>query len=78
MVWAFVLSLSMAAASVTGLVTDTTGGVVSGATVVVQSGGHERQTVTGPDGRFTVDDAPDGTTLVIRAGGFAEQKQTVR
>src|SRR5439155_3616870 len=48
---------------------------VSGAAVTVKTGsGVELQAVTGPDGRFTFDRAPDGTaTLVVRAGGFAEK-----
>jgi outer membrane receptor protein involved in Fe transport len=47
--------------------------VVSGATVLVRSGsGSDRQTVTGPDGRFTLPTPSDQGTLLVRAGGFAE------
>ena len=71
---AFSLSLA-AAAPLTGVVRDQVGGAVVGAAVVVKpASGAERQTITGPDGRFTVD-MPDGedVTLVVRAGGFAEK-----
>ena len=64
--------------AVTGTVTDESGGVVSGAVVIVRSGATERQVVTGPDGRFTIN-APtaDSATLIVRAGGFAEVSQAV-
>jgi outer membrane receptor protein involved in Fe transport len=60
--------------TVSGVVKDESGGVVSGATVIVRgAAGVERQTITGPDGRFTVDvNAPADAALVVRAGGFAE------
>jgi outer membrane receptor protein involved in Fe transport len=63
---------------VTGVVRDEFGGVVSGASVVIRGqAGVERQTVTGPDGRFSIA-APVGTgTLVVRAVGFAEKEQTL-
>ena len=65
------------AASVSGIVHDTSGGVVSGAAVVVRSGsGSEQRTTTGPDGRFTIETAGSGeVTIVVRAGGFAEKTQ---
>src|SRR5262249_57546383 len=52
------------------------GGVVPGAVVIVRATSVERQVVTGPDGRFTID-APDGgdITVVVRAGGFAESSK---
>jgi outer membrane cobalamin receptor len=78
MLLAFLLSLSLAQAAVTGVVTDTTGGAVSGATVIARSAsGEERQAVTGPDGRFTIDNVPTGSTLIVRAGGFATREQAV-
>ncbi len=60
--------------ALTGVVRDQSGGVVSGAAVLVRStAGVERQTTTGPDGRFTLDVPSSGdTTLIVRAGGFAE------
>jgi outer membrane receptor protein involved in Fe transport len=63
----------------TGVVRDETGAVVSGAAVIVRSGDRvEQQTVTGPDGRFTLDGPlPPAATLVVRAGGFAERAQAV-
>ena len=71
------LALSLVQQTVTGVVRDQSGGVVSGATVIVRTNaGTEAQTVTGPDGRFTLETAPSaGATLVIRAGGFAEKRQ---
>jgi outer membrane receptor protein involved in Fe transport len=77
MLLALLLALSQAAPAITGVVRDTTGGAVPGASVLVQTGsGAERQTVTGPDGRFTIETAPDRqATIVVRAGGFAEKRQ---
>ena len=68
-----------AATPLTGVVRDSVGGAVVGAAVVIKpASGAERQTVTGPDGRFSVD-TPDGedVTLVVRAGGFAEKTARV-
>ena len=66
--------LTLAAASLSGIVHDSTGAVVVGASVIVRPAvGPERQTQTGPDGRFTVESPEDGdVTLIVRAGGFAE------
>lgn len=68
-----------AQSAVSGIVKDAAGGAVSGASVlVVGSGGLEQQTVTGPDGRFTLTTPPTGDlTLIVRAGGFAEWSQSV-
>jgi outer membrane receptor protein involved in Fe transport len=52
---------------------------VVNASVLVRpvGGGPERQTTTGPDGRFTVE-VPDGdVTLIVRAGGFAEKTERI-
>jgi outer membrane receptor protein involved in Fe transport len=66
------------AASLTGTVRDTTGSVVPGATVIVQSAaGPERQTLSGPDGRFKLAIGSGDVTLVVRAGGFAEFRRSV-
>jgi len=71
------LILAVAAASVSGVVHDSTGAVVVGASVIVRSGtGPDHQTTTGPDGRFTLEAPETGdVTLVVRAGGFAEKTQ---
>jgi outer membrane receptor protein involved in Fe transport len=64
--------------TISGVVHDSTGGVVSGAAVIVRAGGAERRVTTGPDGRFTVDVPETGQlTVVIRAGGFAEKTTQV-
>src|SRR5262245_2524162 len=65
--------------SITGVVKDSTGDVVSGAAVIVRGdSGPERRVMTGPDGRFTVD-APDAgeLTVIVRAGGFAEKTEKI-
>jgi outer membrane receptor protein involved in Fe transport len=70
---------ALAGSPVTGVVHDSTGGVVEGAVVVVRpASGLDRQAVTGPDGRFTVD-APEAgdLTLIVRAGGFGEARQPI-
>src|SRR5688572_19495186 len=68
-----------AQAAVSGIVKDEAGGAVSGALVlVIGSSGLEQQTVSGPDGRFTLAMPPTGDlTLTVRAGGFAEWTQPV-
>ena len=77
MIAAFILALS--AASISGVVHDTSGGAVSGAAVVVRAASGEQRTTTGPDGRFTIDVADAGdVTVVVRAGGFAEKTQQVQ
>ena len=77
MISAFILALT--AASISGVVHDTSGGAVSGAAVVVRAASGEQRTTTGPDGRFTIDvpDAGD-VTVVVRAGGFAEKTEQVK
>src|SRR6185503_4591948 len=76
----FCLVLPVAAhaqGTVSGVVKDASGAVVSGAAVSIRtSSGVEQHGVTGPDGRFVlVRPVPAGATLVIRAGGFAEKTQ---
>jgi iron complex outermembrane receptor protein len=72
------LALTAAQDGVSGVVLDQTGGAVAGATVIVRAAGTtEQQTVTGPDGRFRLDRVPEGATLVVRAGGFAEYEQSL-
>src|SRR5262245_8410947 len=71
------LSFALLAEAVTGTVKDSTGGAIAGAAVlVVTSAGTVEQTVTGPDGSFTLERTPEGSaTLTVRAGGFAEFSQ---
>lgn len=72
----FVLALSLAQASVTGTVRDATGGVVSGADVILRTDtGAEQQTITGQDGRFSFEVPADQATLIVRAAGFAPSEQ---
>jgi outer membrane receptor protein involved in Fe transport len=74
------LAAGGAAPSLSGVVRDPTGAVVPGAVVIVKAaaGGVERQVMTGPDGRFTVE-AEEGAdvTVIVRAGGFAEATRRV-
>jgi iron complex outermembrane receptor protein len=74
---AILLTLALAQAPLTGIVRDSTGGAVPGATVTIRTdAGPSAQTVTGPDGRFTFDRVPEGrATLVVLAGGFAQKEQ---
>jgi outer membrane receptor protein involved in Fe transport len=66
------------ATTLTGVVHDSSGGVVSGAAVIVRATGSEQRTTTGPDGRFSVDVTATGDVIVtVLAGGFAESKTTV-
>jgi outer membrane receptor protein involved in Fe transport len=77
---ALLLALTLAApGSVSGVVKDSTGAVVTGASVVVKPiSGSEHVATTGADGRFTVDMPVDGdVTVIVRAGGFAEKSQRV-
>ena len=68
MLLAFVLALGLADAPLTGIVKDSSGGVIPGATVLIQSDSATAQTVTGTDGRFSIDAAPrSGATLIVRA-----------
>jgi outer membrane receptor protein involved in Fe transport len=70
---------AFAQSAVSGVVRDGSGLVVAGAAVIVQgAGATEQRAVTGPDGRFEIArGVPGGATLVVRAGGFAEHRQTV-
>jgi outer membrane cobalamin receptor len=66
-------------ASIAGIVRDTTGQAVAGATVVVSRQGAEQEAVTGGDGRFDVPlpAASGPMTVVVRADGFAEARQSL-
>ena len=77
MIAALIWLLTAMPATISGLVHDSSGGAVVGAAVIVRpASGPERQTVTGADGRFTIE-LPDAesATLIVRAGGFAEKTQ---
>src|SRR5205809_448102 len=78
MVLAAILAAQVGIPSISGVVHDPSGAAVPGATVVARSiapgDASERQTRTGPDGRFTIDVPSRGeVVLIVRAGGFAEQ-----
>jgi outer membrane receptor protein involved in Fe transport len=65
-----------ARATITGVLRDSSGGAVAGAVVIVRTDGRgEQQTVTGPDGQFSLDVPAPGLVLIVRAGGFAEYQQ---
>ena len=75
----FLVSSALSASAqtgVSGVVKDSSGGVVAGAAVIARApSGSEQQTVTGPDGRFSFASVPSGATIVVRASGFAEKSQ---
>jgi len=74
---ALIWLLTAIPATVSGIVHDSSGGAVVGAAVIVRpASGPERQTVTGADGRFTIELPESGdATIIVRAGGFAEKTQ---
>ena len=75
MIAALMLAL---ATTLSGVVRDSSGGVVSGAAVIVRASGSELHATTGPDGRFSVDTPGTGeVTVIVRAGGFAEARSSV-
>ena len=75
LVFLLVFALSASAQTgVSGVVKDSSGGVVAGAAVIARGpSGPEQQTVTGPDGRFSFGSVPAGATIIVRASGFAEK-----
>ena len=77
MVLALLFALAQAAAGITGVVKDTAGQVIVGATVAVRApSGGLQQTVTDGEGRFTLATVPaEGAVLVVRAPGFADAQQ---
>ncbi len=78
MLLALLVAFGLAQADVAGVVRDSTGGVVSGATVTLQtSDGADEQTVTGPDGRFAFDEVTGADTVTVRAGGFGVVERPV-
>ena len=67
-----------APAAISGTVRDLSGSVVPGATIAVRDGAKEQQTVSGPDGRFTLNASTSSQiVLIVRATGFAELRHTV-
>jgi outer membrane receptor protein involved in Fe transport len=71
---------AVSAASVSGVISDSTGGVLAGATVVLRgvATGDERSIDTSSDGHFRIETATPGTYLVIvRRAGFSEAARTV-
>lgn len=70
----FGAAMAAEAADLTGVVHDVTGDVVRAAAVIARRiSGPERQVLTGPDGRFSLEIPPAGDlTIVVRAAGFAE------
>src|SRR6476620_2550531 len=63
-------------ATVAGVVHDSSGGAVVGAVVLARASRSEQQTVTGPEGRFTLEPpAGEEIVLIVRAGGFAESER---
>jgi iron complex outermembrane receptor protein len=64
----------------TGVVVDSTGGAISGATVIVrQPPAADHEVVTGADGQFTfpVDAGPAPIGILVRVPGFAESRTVV-
>ena len=67
------------AADLSGTVRDASGAALPGASVIVRApSGAEERTLTGPDGRFGAP-APNAgeVTLIVRAEGFAEHRQSI-
>jgi outer membrane receptor protein involved in Fe transport len=74
-----VLSLlaTLAGWTVSGVVKDTSGAVVPGASITARTSEGDRVAVSGTDGRFVIETAGPGlVTLIVRAPGFAEKQQT--
>jgi outer membrane receptor protein involved in Fe transport len=73
-----VLSLlaAIAGGTVSGVVQDSSGAVVPGASITARTAEGDRSAVSGTDGRFSVETAGTGSvTLIVRAQGFAEKTQ---
>jgi Carboxypeptidase regulatory-like domain len=67
------------AGAITGVVRDSSGGVIPGAAVIaVGASGPEFRATSGPDGKFTVTPTGSGAVvLTVRISGFAESRQTI-
>jgi outer membrane receptor protein involved in Fe transport len=70
---------SLAMPGISGTVRDSSGQVIVGATVIARFvNGAEQQTVSGPDGRFSLAvAAPGDVTLLVRANSFDEFRRTL-
>jgi outer membrane receptor protein involved in Fe transport len=71
-----------AGALITGIVHDSTGGAIAGASVMVRvASGDVRQTTTDPSGRFSIAQPAAGpagdVTLIVRATAFAEWRKSL-
>lgn len=79
--WVVLMSVApVAAATISGVVTDTSGGAVAGTRVVLRDVATRQEVVgqTGEDGRFTVEVPTPGTYLVsVTREGFSDAVQTV-
>jgi len=72
------LAAGQVEAAVSGMVRDVSGQAIAGAVVVLRpASGAERQTATAADGHFTIAFPGGAAVLVVRAGGFAESRQTL-
>jgi iron complex outermembrane recepter protein len=72
-------SLPGRADQVSGTVRDTSGAAVARAVVVTRTAsGAEQQTVSSPDGGFTIPVDGNEALLIVRADGFAEHRQPLR
>ena len=64
--------------TVSGTVRDASGRAVAGAVVLLRpAAGPERQTASAADGRFALASPGGAAVLIVRAGGFAESRQTL-
>ncbi len=78
MMLALLLALAQAVTPYSGIVTDTDGQIVVGATVIVRApSGGEQRTVTDGEGRFTVATPPATGLVIVRAPGFAPVQRPI-
>ena len=62
------------AAPVTGVIHDSSGAVVAGATIAIRTPTGDVRATSGADGRFTVAAGSGAIELVVTATGFAEKR----
>lgn len=78
MVLALLLALAQAVTPLTGVVTDSNGQVIVGATVIVRApSGGEQRTVTDGEGRYTIETPPASGMVIVKAPGFADAQRPV-